>query len=246
MKEYPFLYETHLHTSQASACARSAGYEMAEAAKAFGYTGIVVTDHNWGGNTCIPRSLPWTEWVDAFAKGYYDAREQGDKIGLDVFWGYEAGYNGTEFLIFGTTPEWMRSHPELRDATVEEQFHIVHKGGGIVVHAHPYREEYYIPEIRLFPKYVDAVEAINATHSCHKSQAHNDPKFDERAIAYARKHKLPMTAGSDIHSTNLFGGGMAFREKLRDGKELCDAILGNGDYLLTNGDAWFDRQGNPI
>nr|MCR5283124.1 histidinol-phosphatase [Lachnospiraceae bacterium] len=193
MKEYPYLYETHLHTAIASACAKNTGREMAKAARDYGYTGIVVTDHNWGGNTCIDRSLPWTEWVDAFARGYYDAREMGDQIGLDVFWGYEAGYDGTEFLIFGTSPEWMRSHPELRDATIREQFDIVHKGGGIVVHAHPYREEYYIPKIRLFPEYVDGVEAINATHSCHKSKSHNDPKFDERAIAYAREHGFPMT-----------------------------------------------------
>ena len=162
IEEYPFLYETHLHTSQSSACAHNSGKEMAMAAKQYGYTGIVVTDHNWGGNTCIPKSLPWGEWVDEFAKGYYDARECGDKIDLDVFWGYEAGYNGTEFLIHGTTPEWLKAHPELRDATVEEQFEIVHNCGGIVVHAHPYREEYYIPEIRLFPKFVDAVEGVNA------------------------------------------------------------------------------------
>ena len=246
IEEYPFLYETHLHTSQSSACAHNSGKEMAMAAKQYGYTGIVVTDHNWGGNTCIPKSLPWGEWVDEFAKGYYDARECGDKIDLDVFWGYEAGYNGTEFLIHGTTPEWLKAHPELRDATVEEQFEIVHNYGGIVVHAHPYREEYYIPEIRLFPKFVDAVEGVNATHSCHKSVSHNDPIYDDRAIAYANKENLPMTAGSDVHSTVMFGGGMAFKKRLKSSKELCEEILRGTDYILTNGDRYYDHKGNVI
>ena len=58
-KGYPYLYETHLHTSQGSACAVDTGKRMAEACKAAGYTGIIVTDHNWGGNTAVNRYLPW-------------------------------------------------------------------------------------------------------------------------------------------------------------------------------------------
>lgn len=38
--------------------------------------------------------------------------------------------------------------------------------------------------------------------------------WDEKAIEYAKEHHLPMTAGSDIHSTNIFGGGMAFKRRL--------------------------------
>ena len=243
---YPYLYETHLHTSQASACAHNTGREMAEAAQAYGYSGIVVTDHNWGGNTCIPKSLSWSDWVDEFAKGYYDALEYGEKNDFDVFFGYEAGYDATEFLIHGITPEWLKNHPEIKDATIAEQFEIVHAGGGIVVHAHPYREDYYIPEIRLFPDYVDAVEAVNAMHSCSRSEYHNNPKFDELALEYARKHSFPLTAGSDIHNTSLLGGGMAFRHRLKSSKDLCDAIINNGDYILTNGDTWFDRNGNRL
>ena len=44
-KKYPYLYETHLHTSEASACACSTGKEMAQACKDAGYTGIIVTNH---------------------------------------------------------------------------------------------------------------------------------------------------------------------------------------------------------
>ena len=241
--EYPFLYETHLHTNRGSACGHNTGWEMAEAAKLYGYAGIVVTEHNWGGNTCIPKSLGWNDWVDEFTKGYYEALEYGEQNDLDVFWGYEAGFDATEFLIYGLTPDWLKTHPEIRDATVEEQFELVHGGGGIVVHAHPFREEYYIPEIRLFPNYVDAVEGVNATHSCHRSKIHNDPKFDERALAYAKKEELPITAGSDVHSTEMLGGGMAFRKRLKSLHDLCDAIVNDGDYILTNGDVWFDKRG---
>ena len=244
--EYPYLYETHLHTNQGSACAKNSGREMAQAAKEYGYTGICVTEHNWGGNTCIPKSLGWSEWVDEFVKGYYDALSYGEKHDLDVFWGYEAGFDATEFLILGLTPEWLKAHPELKDATVREQFDIVHSGGGIVIHAHPFREEAYIPEIRLFPEYVDAVEGVNATHSCHLSKIHNDPMFDKRAIEYAHNNNLPITAGSDVHSTIMFGGGMAFKNRLKSVEELTKAITDGGDYIITNGDMWYDRSGVMI
>ena len=35
-KEYPYLYETHLHTMEGSACAHCSGEEMAKACKAAG------------------------------------------------------------------------------------------------------------------------------------------------------------------------------------------------------------------
>lgn len=239
---YPYLYETHLHTSQGSACGKGNGADMARACRKAGYAGIIVTDHNWGGNTAVDRRLPWRLWVEGFFKGYEDAKREGDSIGLDVFFGYEAGYRGTEFLIYGVDKEFMLTTPELWEATVEEQFSLVHEAGGIVVHAHPFREEPYIPEIRLYPEYVDGVEGINAKHSNPESNAHNQTVFDERAIAYAREHGLPMTAGSDIHTTELLGGGMAFARKLSSIQDFIDAFR-EEDYLLTNGDKWFTKSG---
>lgn len=245
-EKYPYLYETHLHTCESSACARSTGQEMARACKEYGYTGIFVTDHNWGGNTAVDKSLSWEDWVDAFGTGYEHAKEEGRRIGLDVFFGYEAGYCGTEFLIYGVDTSWMKAHPQLLSATVEEQYNLVHEAGGLVIHAHPYREEYYIPEIRLYPEWVDGVEGINATHSNSRSTGHNDPLFDVRAVAYARAHKLPMSAGSDIHGTRLFGGGVAFPRRLTSAADYVKAVLTGEDYVLTNGEVWYDRYGKVI
>lgn len=245
-EEYPYLYETHLHTAESSACAVSRGVQMAKACKEYGYAGIFVTDHNWGGNTAVDKSLPWEEWVDKFEQGYLQAAEEGKKHGLDVFFGYEAGYDGTEFLIYGVDAAWLKAHPQIRTATVEEQYRLVHDAGGLVIHAHPFREAGYIPKLRLYPECVDGVEGVNATHSNSKSGAHNDVLFDERAIAYANEHGLPMTAGSDMHATNLYGGGVAFKRRILSGKDYAQAILGGEDYVLTNGEVWFDRKGNKI
>ena len=243
---YPYFYETHLHTSEASACAHCTGREMARACKEYGYTGIFVTDHNWGGNTAIDRSKPWDEWVNDFCMGYENAKDEGDKIGLDVFFGYEAGFGGTEFLLYGIDKEWMLNTPDIRTADIEQQYKLVHENGGMVIHAHPYREAGYIPGIRLFPESVDGVEGINGAHSSPRSKGHNNPEYDKRAIAYAGQYKLPITAGSDIHSTELLGAGIAFRRKLASSADYVRAILSNEDYVLTDGEYWYDKEGKRL
>ncbi len=246
-RDYPYLYETHLHTSQSSACARNTGYEMARACHQAGYAGIIITDHNWGGNTATDRRLPWADWVREFAKGYEDAKKYGDEHkDFDVFFGYEAGFQGTEFLVYGITPQWLTAHPQISDAGLEEHLKMVRAAGGMVIHAHPYREESYIPEIRLYPDLVDGVEGVNACHSSSRSRAHHKKAYDDSAIAYGNTHGLPLTAGSDIHSTDLFGGGVAFKRRLTSIADYCEAIGADEDRLLTNGDRWFDRKGNPI
>ena len=91
---------------------------------------------------------------------------------------------------------------------------------------------------------MDGVEGVNAAHSNTKSTSHNNPLYDRRAIAYAAKYNLPMTAGSDIHTTELLGGGVAFSHKLSSGEDYCRAILSGEDYLLTNGEVWYDKKEN--
>lgn len=243
---YPYLYETHLHTSEASACAYCTGKEMARSCREYGYTGIFVTDHNWGGNTAIDRSKPWDEWVNDFCKGYEHAKEEGDKIGLDVFFGYEAGFSGTEFLLYGIDKEWMLNNPDIRTADIEMQYKLVHQNGGMVIHAHPCREAGYISEVRLFPEWVDGVEGINGAHSSPRSGAHNNPEYDKRAIEYAKKNNLPLTAGSDIHFTGLFGAGIAFGRRLTSSADYVRAVLSGEDYVLTDGAYWYDKAGKRL
>ncbi len=233
--EFPYVYETHLHTCEASACGRSTGAEMARACYEAGYTGIFVTDHFVYGNTCVDRSLPWSEWVELFCKGYEHAKEEGDKLGLQVWFGWEANYQATEFLIYGLDKQWLLDHPEIRDCTIPEQFELVNGSGGLVVHCHPYREEWYIPEVRLFPEYIHAVETANATHTSARSTSHNSAEFDVKATEYAKKHNFPMTGGSDIHYTDLFYGGVAFQRKLTDPLDYKKALLNREPRLLLTG-----------
>lgn len=229
-----FLYETHMHTSEGSACGMCSGAEMARAYAEAGYAGIIVTDHFFYGNTAVDRSLPWKDWVEGYCRGYEQAKEAGERLGLQVFFGWESGYHGTEFLVYGLDKNWLLRHPEIRDATVEEQQLLVHEGGGIVVQAHPYREASYISEIRLFPQYIDGVEGINASHSSLAKKVRH-PEYNERAAAFAREYGLPLTAGSDQHNTEMLWGGMVFSRRLRDIRDFTQAVLKREAVRLLDG-----------
>ena len=69
-----YKYETHLHTKECSLCATASGAYQAEAYKDAGYTGIIITDHFFRGNTNVRRDLPWEERIDLFCKGYENAK----------------------------------------------------------------------------------------------------------------------------------------------------------------------------
>lgn len=220
-----FLYETHLHTKEGSACSQNTAKELVMAYKAAGYTGIMVTDHFYRGNCAVDRNMPWEDWVEAYCKGYENAKEVGEEIGLQVFFGWEESHQGTDFLIYGLDKEWLKKHPEIKEVTIKEQYELVHREGGMVIHAHPYREAAYIPEIRLFPEAVDGVEVLNASHYGRGLREDGRNMYDIQALEYAEKNNLPCTGGSDIHSTNLLYGGMAFERKLTDVKDYMRAVL---------------------
>lgn len=230
-----YIYETHLHTSEGSACGRDQAEDIVRAYKAAGYTGIITTDHFFYGNTAVDRSLPWTEWVRLFCRGYENAREAGERVGLQVFFGWESGYNGTEFLVYGLDKDWLLAHPEIRDADIPAQHRLVREGGGIVVQAHPFREAGYIPEIRLFPEDVDGVEGVNATHTGLTKRCMGHPEFNRRALDYAKTHNLPLTAGSDQHSTDMIYGGMVFNRKLADVQDFIHAVIRREAVELLDG-----------
>lgn len=192
-----YKYETHMHTSQGSACGRSTGAEMARAYKEAGYTGVFVTDHFFNGNCAVDRTLPWEEKVELFCKGYEDAKEEGDKIGLDVFFGFEYCYEGADFLVYNLDKEWLLTHPDIDKWDPRKAFSTMREDGGIVIHAHPFRERGYIHHLHLFPRDIDGVEAVNGGHF-------PDTAMNERARLYAGMYDLPMTCGSDAH----FAGGL--------------------------------------
>jgi hypothetical protein len=137
----------------------------------------------------------------------------------------------------------MKKHPELKEVSIEEQYKLVHEAGGMVIHAHPYREAWYIPEIRLYPEYVDGVEICNASHYGKKICEDGRTMYDVQAAEYAAKYNLPCTGGSDIHhATQKALAALETETPCETVADLCAAIRErktkilrlNADELLAN------------
>ena len=70
-----YLYETHSHTSEASACGKVSGSDYTEFMKKRGFQGMIITDHFLNGNTAIDKRRPWKEQVAGYVSGYKKALE---------------------------------------------------------------------------------------------------------------------------------------------------------------------------
>jgi predicted metal-dependent phosphoesterase TrpH len=219
---YNFKYETHLHTSQGSDCAQTTGADMADHYKANGYTGIIVTDHFFGGNVArrISADLLWKTRIAMFCEGFEDAKRRGDEIGLDVFFGFEFAFLGTEFLVLGLDKDWLTENPQILNMSLRAVLRLFRAAGGFVIHAHPFRAADYIEMIRLLPDCVDAVEVFNGGNA---RSLRTRP--DKAALQFAELYELPVSSGTDIHSHfQPPSGGIALEQPAANLEDICSAI----------------------
>lgn len=198
-----YLYETHLHTSPVSKCARASVRETLEFYKSFGYAGVFITNHFIDGNINIERSIPYEEKIEFYFSDYEEALIVGKELGISVFLGIESSYHGTDFLIYGLDKQWFLENPEIEGMKKSQMLGLMAEAGALIIQAHPFREASYIDHIRLFPRSVHGVEVYNACRTDF-----------ENAMAehYAKSYGLLRFAGSDNHKAGaqeLFGGMQA-------------------------------------
>ena len=210
-----YRYETHLHTSPVSACARASVYDSLAAYRELGYDGVFLTNHFLDANICRDvRHLPYAEQLEFYYSAYLEARELQDKIGIKVFFGTELGYKHADFLVYGLDIDWYRQHPEIIGMPKKEELRLMRESGAFIVHAHPFREASFIEYIRLFPRDVDAVEIFNA------SRTEGENKMAE---LYCRHYGLLEFAGTDNH--------VALGRTLFSGMECEYPIETDGDFI---------------
>ena len=223
MKKYK--YETHSHTSEVSKCSRISAVQLVQFYKKIGYSGVCITDHFFNGNTTVPNNLSCEERVELFCRGYQNAYQEGQRIGIDVFFGWEYSYLGTDLLTYGLDKEWLLNHPEVLSIDTNQYCDLVHKYGGFIVHAHPFREDYYIDMIRLLPRKVDAVEIDNACRTDFENKLANE---------YSDNYGLLKIAGSDNHIGPLDRlCGIQVNKRLDSIADMCKAIIEGKIVLFT-------------
>ena len=212
-----FLYETHLHTCEASKCGRIHGEDYISYMMEKGYSGMVVTDHFFNGNTCVPADLSWKERVEIYCSGYERALKAAEGKDFNVMFGVEFNFNKDEYLLYGIDKQWLLDNECIMEMTRHELYEAVHKAGGIMIQAHPFRERDYLSNIKLVPSAVDGIEVYNAANSAN---------MNALGFEYCTKLGLPMTAGSDIHfHRDNEMGGMLFDNKINSIEEFVRAVI---------------------
>ncbi|MCR4703447.1 MAG: PHP domain-containing protein [Saccharofermentans sp.] len=211
-----YLYETHLHTCEASKCGRVHGEDYIDFMMKKGYSGMIVTDHFFNGNTCVPEDLTWKKRVEIYCSGYERAKKAAEGKDFSVMFGIEFNFWKDEYLLYGIDKKWVIEHECMMEMTRHELHEAINKAGGIMIQAHPYRERDYLSDIKLAPTAVDGVEIYNAA---------NTPNMNALGYEYAKDLGLPVTAGSDIHYFyDGDMGGMLFDEKLESVHDYVSAI----------------------
>lgn len=212
-----YIYETHLHTRQASACSPTPPEDYIEYMIKCGYSGFVVTDHFFNGNSCIPKDLSWEKRVEQYCSGYEIAKKAAEGTDLTVMFGIEYNFQGDEYLLYGVDKNWLLDNPDIMDKSRKEVYDLVHNSGGIMIQAHPYRERGYLSEIHLMPSVSDGAEVYNS----------GNPDWQNAlGYQYALEQNLRMSAGSDIHALSMITmGGMSFPYRINSVEEYVDAFM---------------------
>ena len=183
-----YIYETHCHTKESSRCGVTHGADYARFYKKLGFSGFFVTDHfSKGALISENEDITWKEKVDRFCIGYENAKSEGDKIGINVMFGWEFAVGPTHFVTYGLEREWLYDNPNVLELGLKDYADKVHSDGGYIVHAHPFRHV-SSGVISIMPNHIDAVETINGANA-----------NNTWGNAYAEMLGLPKTAGSDIH-----------------------------------------------
>lgn len=185
-----YKYETHLHTSPVSKCAKATVRDSLQFYKSMGYDGVFITNHFIDGNINMDKSKPYAEKIAFYFSDYEEGLLIGKELGIKVFCGVEQSYKGTDFLVYGLDKEWFLQNPQIEQMTKSQQLALYMESGALVIQAHPFRDAAYIDHIRLFPRCVHGVEIINACRTDFENKM---------AEIYAENYNLLKFAGSDNH-----------------------------------------------
>ena len=110
-----FKTETHLHTQEVSKCSHLSASEMVQLYSDKGYKTVFVSDHMNSDFLEKNSNLSVFDAVRNFLIGYYNAKEAGDKYGVNVLLSaeYSISFDGIDnhYLLYGIDEEFIYSNP---------------------------------------------------------------------------------------------------------------------------------------
>ena len=190
-------FDLHLHTSRHSPDSIMAPQLMVRRAREIGLDGVVITEHDW----------LWTE------EELDELRALGP--GLVVLAGIEVSTRQGHFLAYGVTDPFALPH----GIGVAELCREVHRQGGAVVAAHPYRWNQPFDDILATERPdLDGLELMSNNM---------DADTRRRAAQLNERLKLAGLGNSDAHRVETLGCCYTeFAATIRDMGDLVEAIRG--------------------
>ena len=226
-----YRYETHCHSAQCSACAKSSAQALVYAYQKAGYAGLVLTDHFIFGNTAVPQDLPWEDRMKRYYAAWLDAKAAADPLDFDVIFGIEHAYgDGKEVLIYGVELDFLLANPDIPELSLDELVERVHQAGGIVIQAHPYRDRYYV-NMAVGPR-TDIVDGIELYNAC------NAPGEDVQCLPLLEQKDFIVTSGGDIHKDTderIGAAGVILPRRVKTSREFADALKERTHGLMVKG-----------
>ena len=219
-------WETHCHTSDIDPVSRLSPIEMVNAYKEKGYSGIVITNHyfkelyEWYPEL---REQDKSVFLDKYLFGYRQAKEYGQKIGMQVLLGAEVRFDGfiDDFLIYGITEDFIRSAPLLNELNLDELRNILPKEA-VIFQAHPFRNRMEITD----PKKLFGVEVYNGRTAGDRNKI---------AQIWAETENLKMISGSDCHTPDdVAKGGICVSDDILCEQDFARLLIScNYTLILT-------------
>ena len=220
-----YKYEIHCHTSECDKVATLKGSELVKAYADKGYSGMVITDHyfsiffDWFKDELEGKSH--NEIITRWLKGYYSARNEGEKLGFTVLPGAEVRIDGTinDYLVYGLTEKDIFSLPLLnRMKNINEVMDILPQYT-LVVQAHPFRDSMTVCD----PSRFFGIEVYNGG---------TDKFRNQMAKTWAEHYKKAVTSGSDCHHDYAVGNGGIITEKAILTPADLTSVLRKNEYKL--------------
>lgn len=223
--QFSYKTELHAHSLEVSACANANAAYLAGRYLAEGYSALVLTNH-WNLETFhSPRytgdPADHRARTAYFFDGIRKAQKAAEATALTVLAGMELRLEAdgkNDYLLYGITEEFVLSHPELQELTLEELSALTRESGILLIQAHPFRDGMTV----VSPALLDGYEVFNG---------HDDSR-NEIARRMGEVTGKIMTSGSDFHDPeNRVSGGIQTKEPIRSSKDLL-TVLGHGDYEI--------------
>ncbi len=222
-----FKTELHCHSSEFSYCSGQSGTDKIKQYAEAGYTTVVLTNHF---------NHSYAGWEDhvPFVRRFYEAGEimrAAAPEGMTVLTGIEIRFPDAwnDYLVFGVTEEQLLTIPDACRMHVSEFHEAVQSFGGLVIQAHPFRDNMTICRF----EWIDGVEVFNGGNT------RRHPLYDKAARFWGENVKAErdfiLTSGSDHHNADHdICGGILTSEPIRTNEQLVE-VLKSGKFELIEG-----------